>query len=361
MAPCGESVPGAPTGLSNGRMRSRWCRGADRLERVQPRYRCSQMASTTPGRRGPRRRTRWTRLDSLLGLERTRAAPFESCSRRSVRARAAAAARRDRGRTTSRRVHERRYGCTRRDLDERESRAGGRVGGRRRARRATIDPGRRTRRVADADLTRAAPVPRGRSSATTGRPDSAGRRRRTRSRRDRPDQRRTARRPAVSPARPSFAGDPNGASASTWRSGEPARSLRRPWSSSTSSRISSGSWRAATGTPGGRPPRSRRRARPLVPPGRVGRGTELVGSPRGPPPRPGRRRTRLPAPPREVSLAAAFAWPAAVRASAHGIAPRAHARPRSIARRGRSSPGRACSKWCSTCCAQSAAHTASSR
>ena len=32
------------------------------------------------------------------------------------------------------------------------------------------------------------------------------------------------------------------------------------------------------------------------------------------------------------SLAAALAWPAAVRASAHVISPRAHARPRSIAR-----------------------------
>ena len=38
--------------------------------------------------------------------------------------------------------------------------------------------------------------------------------------------------------------------------------------------------------------------------------------------------------------------------------PRAQARPSSIARRGRSSPGRACSKWWSTCSAQSAAHTA---
>src|SRR5215216_1304153 len=45
------------------------------------------------------------------------------------------------------------------------------------------------------------------------------------------------------------------------------------------------------------------------------------------------------------SLAAALAWPAAVRAGVIVISPRAQARARSIARRGRSSPGRACSKW----------------
>jgi hypothetical protein len=59
------------------------------------------------------------------------------------------------------------------------------------------------------------------------------------------------------------------------------------------------------------------------------------------------------------SLAAALEWPPAVRASHHVISPCAQARPRSIARRGRSSFGRACSKWWSTCCAQSAAYIAS--
>ena len=95
-------------------------------------------------------------------------------------------------------------------------------------------------------------------------------------------------------------------------------------------------------------------------PDRVGRRTEFVGrhmadgrglagGVRG-----------MPCAPRR-SRAAALAWPAAVRASAHVISPRAQARPSSIARRGRSSVGRACSKWCSTCSAQSAAQTASRR
>jgi hypothetical protein len=56
--------------------------------------------------------------------------------------------------------------------------------------------------------------------------------------------------------------------------GEPAqqsntnqhRSLRSRWSSRTSSRISGGVGRAATRTPGGRPPRARLPAQPPAPP-----------------------------------------------------------------------------------------------
>jgi hypothetical protein len=85
----------------------------------------------------------------------------------------------------------------------------------------------------------------------------------------------------------------------------------------------------------------RRRARS---PDRVGRCNQFVG---------GHMRHRaglaggvccFPRGAEQVSLAAALAWPAAVRAGVIMISPRAQARASSIVRRGRSSPGRACSK-----------------